>query len=225
MVNNRNIIIEDFNIKEALRYLGYGANEPDQKTRELLLECENELREVIKPIFTYKVFDYKDGKIQNSTYQLEGESIKNHLANCEKVILMCATLSSGVDNLIRKRQIGNMAKAVMIDSMASAIIEQVCDRAEEIMLAEFTDYEHTWRFGLGYGDFPLSGQKKFLELLDAPKRVGVCVNDGMMLTPTKSVTCVIGLGHNLKVSSVRSCDFCDFRDKCQFRKDGTNCGK
>ena len=54
---------------------------------------------------------------------------------------------------------------------------------------------------MGYDDFPLEGQKKFLEILDASKRVGVCVNSSMMLTPTKSVTCVIGLGHNLKVSS------------------------
>ena len=95
--------------------------------------------------------------------------------------------------------------------------------AEEIILKNFKEYEHTWRFGLGYGDFPLELQGQFLDILDAPKRIGVCVNSSMMLTPTKSVTCVIGLGHNLKVSSKKNCDFCNFKDKCQFRKQGTTC--
>ena len=97
------------------------------------------------------------------------------------------------------------------------------DTAEEIILKDFKEYEHTWRFGLGYGDFPLELQGQFLDILDAPKRIGVCVNSSMMLTPTKSVTCVIGLGHNLKVSSKKNCDFCNFKDKCQFRKQGTTC--
>lgn len=106
---------------------------------------------------------------------------------------MCATLSGNVDLLIRKKQITGMTEAIITDSLASAVIEQVCDKAEEVILKDFKEYEHTWRFGLGYDDFPLEGQKKFLEILDASKRVGVCVNSSMMLTPTKSVTCVIGL--------------------------------
>ena len=138
---------------------------------------------------------------------------------------MCATLSGNVDLLIRKKQITGMTEAIITDSLASAVIEQVCDKAEEVILKDFKDYEHTWRFGLGYDDFPLEGQKKFLEILDASKRVGVCVNSSMMLTPTKSVTCVIGLGHNLKVSSQKSCDTCSFREKCQFRKEGKSCGR
>ena len=81
------------------------------------------------------------------------------------------------------------------------------------------------RFGLGYGDFPLTGQKQFLDILDAGRRIGVCVNSGMTLVPTKSVTCIIGLGHNLEVSNVKSCNLCNFREKCTFRKDGKNCGK
>ena len=113
----------------------------------------------------------------------------------------------------------------MIDSLASAAIEQVCDEAEKRILKDFPEYEHTWRFGLGYDDFPLEGQKEFLEILDAPKRIGVCVNESMMLTPTKSVTCVIGLGHNLKVENKKSCDMCSFRDTCQYRKRGKSCGR
>lgn len=223
--SERCIVIKDVNFDEALRYLGYGGNTPDSKTKELLLLCGKQLQDAMEGKFVYKVFDLVDGQIPNSSFKLKGKAIKNHLKNCEKVIFMCATLSGGVDLLIRKKQITGMAEAMITDSLASAVIEQVCDKAEEIILRDFKEYEHTWRFGLGYDDFPLDCQKQFLDILDAPKRIGVCVNQSMMLTPTKSVTCVIGLGHGLEVSSKKSCDMCSFRDKCQFRKEGRTCGR
>ena len=61
---------------------------------------------------------------------------------------MCATLSAGVDGLIRKMQIRGMADAMFTDSLASAVIEQVCNKAEDEILEDFKEYEHTWRFGL-----------------------------------------------------------------------------
>jgi 5-methyltetrahydrofolate--homocysteine methyltransferase len=225
MVNDRNIVVDKVNFSEALRYLGYGNNIPDEKTKELLLLCSKQLQEAMQGKFVYKVFDLVDGQIPNSKFKLEGKAIAKHLTNCTKVIFMCATISAKVDALIRKKQIVSMAEAMITDSLASAVIEQVCDKAEERILKDFKEYEHTWRFGLGYDDFPLEKQKEFLEILDAPKQIGVCVNSSMMLTPTKSVTCVIGLGHNLDVSTTKSCDVCSFREKCQFRKEGKSCGR
>ena len=116
-----------------------------------------------------------------------------------------------------------MAEAVIIDALASAAIEQVCDKAENEIVKDSPDLDHTWRFGLGYGDFPLSGQSKFLDILDAPKRIGVCVNESLMLTPTKSVTCVIGLGHDLPGDRVKSCDMCSLGGNCTFRLNGGTC--
>ena len=198
---------------------------PDDTTKELLLLCAEQLRKAMEAKFVYKVFELENGQICNASFKLEGKAIVKHLHNCTKVIFMCATLSSNVDKLIRTKQIRSMTEATIIDSLASAAIEQVCDEAEKRILKDFPEYEHTWRFGLGYDDFPLEGQKEFLEILEAPKRIGVCVNESMMLTPTKSVTCVIGLGHNLKVENKKSCDMCSFRDKCQYRKKGKSCGR
>ena len=225
MSEQRNIIIDNIDFSEALRYLGYGNSTPDEKTKEILYNCADQLKSVMEGEYTYKVFDLVDGQVPGINFTLEGKSIANHLKNCEKVIFMCATLSAGVDGLIRKMQIRGMADAMFTDSLASAVIEQVCNKAEDEILEDFKEYEHTWRFGLGYGDFPLTGQKQFLDILDAGRRIGVCVNSGMTLVPTKSVTCIIGLGHNLEVSNVKSCDLCNFREKCTFRKDGKNCGK
>ncbi len=221
----KNIVIEEVDFEEALRYLGYGKHMPDEKTKELLLLCAKQLQETMQGKIVYRVFDLYNGQVQNCAFSLKGQAIARHLQNCDKIIFLCATLSAGVDLLIRRKQITGMAEAMITDSIASAVIEQVCDKAEEIILKDFPDYEHTTRFGLGYGDFPLSGQKQFLEVLDAQKRVGVCVNSSMMLTPSKSVTCVIGLGHHLTTSGRKDCEMCNLKDKCQFRKEGRNCDR
>lgn len=220
-----NIRIKNVNKSEALRYLGYKEGNPDEKTKELLLHCENELLNTIKPNYVYKVFDLENDKVVGTNFSLVGNSIKNHLKGCSKVIFLCATLSTDVDKLIRVKQITAMSEAVLIDALASTAIEQVLDRVENIIMEDFKEYEHTWRFGVGYGDFPISLQKDFLEVLDAPKRISVCANESMMLVPTKSVTCVIGLGKKLKIEVRKTCDICSLRENCLYRKEGKNCGK
>ena len=150
MSEQRNIIIDNIDFSEALRYLGYGNSTPDEKTKEILYNCADQLKSVMEGKYTYKVFDLVDGQVPGINFTLEGKSIANHLKNCEKVIFMCATLSAGVDGLIRKMQIRGMADAMFTDSLASAVIEQVCNKAEDEILEDFKEYEHTWRFGLGY---------------------------------------------------------------------------
>lgn len=225
MGNTGNITIKQLNYNEALKFLGYKDNHPDEKTYGLLLACEKELLKAIEGKYIYKVFELVNGQIPNIQFILEGREIQNHLKNCEKVIFLSATIGNGVDALIRKKQITGMTESMVLDSLASVAVEQICDEAQQKILEGFHEYEHTWRFGLGYGDFPISGQKKFLEILDAPKRIGVCVNEAMMLTPTKSVTCVIGLGHGLEKSKKQSCEICSLKEQCQLRKDGIYCGK
>lgn len=221
---NKQIKFESVNISEALRYLGYGSNEPDPKIKELLSLCEKELLRVARPQYIYKVLELTDDlQLKGCTFKLEGNDIKKHLAGCSKAILMCATLSLEVDKLIRIKQIGDMAQATIIDSMASALVEQLCDKVEEQIKEDIPGYEYTWRYGLGYGDLPLAGQKEFLNVLDAPKKIGVCVNDSLMLVPTKSVTCIIGVGTKKSDIEKKNCINCNLYKDCIYRRKGEGC--
>lgn len=227
MLKNRPITIKEINMKDALRYLGYGDNIPDENMQRILDSCQRDLLNAARPDYVYKIFDINENcDIEDCEFQLVGEDIRKHLKGCDKVAFMCVTISSDVDKLIRRNQITSMTNAIIIDAMASAMVEQVCDQVEDYIRAEFSDeYSFTWRFGLGYGDFPLEGQKQFLDVLNAPKQIGVCVNDGLMLTPTKSVTCIIGIGKNKHLNSTeRGCNSCNFRERCQYRTRGINCG-
>ncbi|MCR5430450.1 MAG: methionine synthase, partial [Eubacterium sp.] len=134
-----------------------------------------------------------DCEMKDSGFSLEGDTVKEHLDGCNKCVCFCTTLGGEVDALIRKKQITSMAEAMMIDKMASFLVEKACDKAEEIIMNSFEGCKKTDRYGLGYGDFPITKQKEFLDMLDAGRQVGVHVNDASMLMPTKSVTCLIGI--------------------------------
>ena len=190
-MNKYSIKTEDIDFKEVLNTLGY--DQMDESVKELLLVCKKDLKKAMRACFVYRVFDYVDGVMIDSGFDLEGDSVKEHLKDSQKCICLCGTLGSEVDNLIRKKQVTSMAEAMMIDKMASFVTEKVLDKAEEIIMSDYEGYEKTFRYGLGYGDFPITKQKEFLDMLDASRQVGVHVNDASMLMPTKSVTCIIGI--------------------------------
>ena len=221
------IVLDKLNQSEALRYLGYGQNTPDSKVQDLLDECEEVLRSIAKPRFVYKVFDIniiKEGvEVLNTNLILPGESIKEHLDGCEKVVLMGVTISMDVDRLLRKTQVNDMASAVIVDSLASVAVEQVCNKIEEFIKKELAEYNQTWRFGIGYGDLPLDIQGDFLDVINAPKIIGLSASKSNMLIPTKSVTAIIGLSKKEIIKIKRGCQTCNMKDSCIYRKKGGHC--
>ncbi|MCR5275107.1 MAG: Vitamin B12 dependent methionine synthase activation subunit, partial [Clostridiales bacterium] len=48
-------------------------------------------------------------------------------------------------------------------------------------------------FSPGYGDLPIEVQKEFLPLLDAERRLGITLSDSYLMSPSKSVTAIIGI--------------------------------
>ena len=223
----KSIKLTSLNRKEALRYLGYKKNAPDERVEELMDECEELVLKTAVPRFIYKKFDFtvnEDGvAFKNTSMVLPGESIKKHLYKCDSAICMAVTISEGIDRQLRVLQLTDMAKALVFDSLASVAVEQACDKVEELLREEYPDYYQTFRFGLGYGDLPISLQGQFLHVLNAPKQIGLNVSSTDMLTPTKSVTAVIGLSKNPIPQRARGCQTCSMNKKCQFRQKGGRC--
>lgn len=121
-----------------------------------------------------------------------GEDIRRHLAGCERCILLAATLGAQADTLIRRVQITDMNRALWLDAAASAAIEAVCDAAQSA-ISDQLRCGLTSRFSCGYGDFPLAAQGAILELLDAPRTIGLTLSESGMMIPLKSVTALMGI--------------------------------
>lgn len=212
------IELSSLNRQECIRYLGNANVEMNSKMEELLDICEQEILKNAEPKFLYKEVPVNNAEL------LEGNDIKNHLQGCQNAVIMCATLGNGIDNLIRKTQLLDMAKAVVLDSFASVAIEQACCSVDEIIAEKYKGKYLTFRFSPGYGDYPITLQKQFLNILDAPRKIGLCTNDNFLLTPTKSVTAVVGVSDNEIEQRKRGCAVCSLKGSCRYRKEGSHCG-
>ncbi|CZT56574.1 vitamin B12 dependent-methionine synthase activation domain-containing protein [Solibaculum mannosilyticum] len=214
--------------REILRYLGYGQKDADASTWESIQQCLHELENAVRPSSRWAVFDVVHGsqgiELPQCGMVLEGQSIASHLQGCDKAVLLAATLSAQADRLIRSTQACDMAKGLIMDCCATAAIERVCDEAEEDIRSSLTGKYFTFRFSPGYGDLPITLQKKFLAVLDAPRKIGLCATDTSLLTPRKSVTAVIGVSDRPVAPQRRGCGACNLNKTCQFRKRGAHCG-
>ncbi|MBQ7671123.1 MAG: hypothetical protein IJS45_10465 [Clostridia bacterium] len=199
----------------ALRYMGF-KGEPSEEIIKIAEERELELCSVMTPRYIYKVFDIDDDR-----GVLAGEDVARHLDGCGRYILFAATLGASVDNLIRKYQATDVTSALVVDAEASAAAEMLCDSATD-EIANNVGGRLTSRFSPGYGDFPLEKQKGLLLALDAGRKIGLFAGDSYMLSPTKSVTAVIGIAKDGKCDdgfAHGKCRNCTFFDKCSVRKE------
>ena len=211
---------------QAFRYMGlHGA--PDANMLTLADKIEKQLLSAAFPRFTYQVcpiaFTPAGVVCEGTALLLTGEDIRRHLNGCERVILLCATLSAGADTCIRVTGAQDVLGGMMCDAMASALTEQLCDAAEGEILAKFPDEYPTWRFSPGYGDLPLETQGDFLRAVNAEKRLGVTLSAGGLCIPTKTVTAVIGLSTQPIPKGKRGCAVCNLRATCPYRAKGVHC--
>lgn len=200
--------------KEALRYLGY-KGEPDETTKRLLGRAVSELKARTAPKYIYKVMSKADCPI------ITGNDIDEHTAGCHSVILFAATLGTQADRLISTAQITDMAYAVILDAVASAMTEEYCDSCEEEIKAAVSGH-FTPRFSPGYGDFPITLQRDMIRITEADKKIGLNTTESYMIIPVKSVTAVIGVSDKTTAGK-RGCESCNMKDSCSFRKENGYC--
>ena len=208
--------------REALRYLGYGRQEADRETGALLEECIGELlreadcRHVVRE---FLLFEASDGRLDCGCFYTESRGLRTNLSGCERVLIMAATLGSGADRLIFRWEKRSMAKAVVLQAAAAAMIEAYCN---ELCAGWKREYEERGlylrpRFSPGYGDFPLTVQQRLLDGIDAGKRIGITLTDGGLMLPSKSVTAVIGAGKQPVSCGAAGCEACGKVD-CAYRR-------
>lgn len=211
--------------REAVRYLGYGKHAVDERTLALVAESFADLRKVAERKNVYRIFALSgDGegarRVVIGNLEIESRNLSKNLRGCEEAVLFGATLGVGVDRLITRASITDMAKAVVLQACAAAYLEEYCDFCQE-RIAEAMRLEGKYlrpRFSPGYGDFPLSCQEQIMRMLDCAKKIGLTMTDGCLMTPTKSVTAVIGISTIPTPCHRSGCESCQKTD-CAYRRD------
>lgn len=212
---------------DAMRYLGVGETAPESLRRDMAKTAAL-LAASLQPRFVYRYFDLElesDGfRVAGTDLLLRGRTVETMLAQCRRCVLLACTLGAEFDAMLRREQIRDMSRAVMLDACGSAWVESGCDAAEAEVRAALPEGLYlTDRFSPGYGDLPLEHQHAICALLDTERRIGLHVTNSCLLNPMKSVTAIIGIADQPQMARIRGCGFCSMRKTCQLRKGGTHC--
>jgi len=201
-INGKSLDIEQ---KEVYRYLGYhfGGNVPsDPELEKTVVELEKKLKEVITPRCIYEEFILKisddtcllyskESKEDIPALSFPSKKLSAHLRDCNRVLLFAATIGPGADMLIRRSSVKSSLKPAVLQALGAAAIESYADEITEHIREEYGNIK--MRFSPGYGDFSLEHQKDFFKVLQLEKNLGISLNKALLMTPSKSITAVIGI--------------------------------
>lgn len=126
---------------------------------------------------------------------VKSRDLSRRLSGCDGAYLFCVTAGVGVDRVIRQAQVVSPLLSLACDAAGSALVETACDmlctglsKEEEVYGREIVE-----RFSAGYGDLPLEWQRDITEVLRTARHIGASLTEGLMMSPTKTVTAVLGV--------------------------------
>jgi len=205
---------------QALRYLGASGWQPDAATEQLFQKAEKELLQTATPRGAYRIFprEILDG-------QEIGRDLERHLAGCSQILLLAVTLGTETDALLHRLEVTDIALAAVADSMASVLLEQVCDALEAELRREqeTAGWYLTGRYAPGYGDCPLELNTMLCRAVDTVRGCGMAVTPQHLLSPRKSTTAFLGMARRPVKGARAGCATCHLRETCAYRKRGMTC--
>ncbi len=213
----------EVNRKEVERYLGYrGLTTIDEKMQSVIEDCIREMEEAMTPRCIYKTFPIEwDGEsCEFAGIRVEPGNLTRNLKGCKEIVMLAVTIGPGADRLVKRSEIRDMLKAYTYQAVGAAAVEAWCDEVNERIKQEAADkglYARP-RFSPGYGDFPLEVQKDFERILEMPKSIGVSLSESLLMTPTKSITAVIGLSDKATDCHRAGCEECNMHETCEYSR-------
>ena len=185
----------EYNKKEICRYAGAALGNEDL---ELLIdECIGEINENALGRVCYREFDVakKDGILDLGFVKTSSSDLAKNLDGCESIILFGATVGFDVDRLISKYSRVSPLKALVFEAIGAERVELLCDTfAREIAKEKHAIGKACRaRFSPGYGDLPLEIQREIVSVLDCQRKIGLTLNSSLLMSPSKSVTAIIGV--------------------------------
>ncbi len=215
--------LTELNPNEVLLYLGYRGQEISSSLERQISSCIEDVMKIARPRLVYRRAAVLDGRIDGLS--LAGHDIEELLSSCHEAIVMAATLGSEAEALLRRKEVVNMADALIIDSAESTAIENVANNFEQDMRDELASggLFLTDRFSPGYGDLPLETQDQLSLFLDTEHRIGLSVTADHLMIPRKSVTCIMGISRVEQKLRKRGCEVCSMFRSCSYRRSGGAC--
>ncbi len=210
-----------FNKKEIARYAQI--KNSDSTLDSLIDECINEVENKLSYKVCYSFFDIilKNDVLDFGFFNTSSKALIKNLEKCDKAVVFGATIGIEIDRLIAKYGRISPSRAFIFQAIGTERIESLCDKfCDDIKndLKKENLFTHS-RFSPGYGDFSLDNQVKIFDVLALYKNIGLTLNDSLIMSPSKSVTGIVGISKIKKCSYNIPCEGCEKLD-CSYKKMG-----
>ena len=189
-VYQKSYVLPDPDSREILRYAGMrGAAD---EVVSLLDECIAETESLLRPRVCWCCVGIKEVlEMPECAVIFDSLALSKHLEGCSRIVIFAATIGIETDRAITRYNVLSPTKALLISAIGSERIEALCDAFENDLRSEGRELRP--RFSPGYSDLPLQYQGEIFSLLDCPRRIGLTLTDSMLMSPSKSVSAIIGI--------------------------------
>ena len=196
--------------REIARYLGGRGVPLWPEAAAWAAACQRELEQTVVPRTLGR-------RLSLSLFAGESRDLDHHLRHCTEGYLFAVTLGAETDRLLRRWSAQSMAKAAVGQAVCAVWLDDLCADYCASLLPQLEAGAYlTPPFSPGYGDWDLSAQGRVLNLLQAPKRMGLTLTGGGMLVPEKSSTALVVISDLLEEACGQKCMRCQKTD-CPFR--------
>ena len=182
-----------FNRREILRYAGEpGAQGDASLPLEEILRAAASVR--CRAVWRrYPIVREAGGILNLGFLRTESRAVNRFLRSCDETVLFALTAGVEMDRIIARESLRSPLRGLLAHAAGAERTETACDALTRDVLAALPGREAVGRFSPGYGDLPLAVQQNVLEALPAGRLLGITLNDAQIMSPSKSVTALIGL--------------------------------
>ena len=180
---------------EILRYAGAPK---DAAPDPLMLSCLEELGEIRGRICwrRFPVTQAETG-LDLGFCRTPSKSLAINLRGCSSLVLFAGTLGLDVDRCLARYGRLSPAKALWFQAIGAAGVEALCDAfcgdIRHLLGKPGSPLRTRPRYSPGFGDFGLEYQPFIFDALDCQRAIGLTLTDSFLMSPTKSVTALIGI--------------------------------
>ena len=207
------------NRREVLRYAG--AKEETPELAALLDETYALAQPLLTGTVCWSFFPVteKNTVLNLGFTETKSQALCRNLAGCHQIAVFAATLGLGLDRLIARYGFQSPATMLMLQALGAERIEALCDTFCEWLRQDAAKnaLHPVPRFSPGYGDLPLDMQRDIFRVLDCPRKIGLTLNESLLMSPSKSVTAIVGLSRCSGPAPKNRCSQCGKTD-CMYRR-------
>ena len=218
-------LILDHKILSSTQGKGFSRLLKKHKIAQCFQDIILKLPYLYDPQLIWDTFSVKEltqnGFLLENGFKIGGGPVKEVMKEAAEIILGICTIGPKIDVQIEEyTQSGNNLAAVILDSIASFLVDQVREKFFNQTKLNLQQERKFYSIPLcpGESEWSVSDHKIFFELLH-PEQIGMSLKESMLMIPMKSLSFMVGIADEpFELSHKKRCDFCPLQSKCRYSK-------